>query len=448
MQKKYRAQWLSTLCLLVAMNAGCSANSQGVDSAVDRDSQVNSEAATRDSGSDPTSDSGSAPPPSADASADASFDCGICDDGDSATTDACENGLCTHRLCADHAACDDGDWRTAERCNFDASSNRFRCAYRVQGAECIDDFSCFDDEACTDDFCGAGAECRHTWRSGCSHNWYPRPEEVGPICEPTRSVGGMCPQRAGTVVSCRRGEGVCDDSLRCVGNFGNGTFLFNEETVRPGCDNGVCPPEPPSGPCTPGPTYCDYSLDPNRPHPGGIHCRCNEWSGGQWECFDNEPCPRTPPENGSTYSPRTPFSRNPQCVYGDYSCFVRNGTWSCRTTMPTDCPADAPASGSACRIPGDRCRYLGPVRASDPVTTYRGECSCNGGTWSCEPNASADCPPSPGGFTCTPSAGTASCWYPSSESSSLEPGSTWNHCQCGGPPGTTQLWQCNVTAHY
>jgi hypothetical protein len=136
------------------------------------------------------------------------------------------------------------------------------------------------------------------------------------------------------------------------------------------------------------------------------------------------------------------------CYYGDYVCEIDQATWtwSCETTSPMFCPAFAPAPGDECDLPSE-CRYYGPENASDPVTTYRGECTCDGAHWTCTPNEAADCPaeePMPGSAfdVCTPSAGTAHCWYPPEEGSDL-----WTRCHCDGP-FESNLWLCEDTIHY
>ena len=111
------------------------------------------------------------------------------------------------------------------------------------------------------------------------------------------------------------------------------------------------------------------------------------------------------------------------------------------------CPMAAPATGDTCNL-ASQCRYYGPVTASDPVTTYRGDCTCDGAHWSCTPSESSDCPttqPRPffAGDLCMPSAGNRGCWYPPAAGSDL-----WTNCHCDGPSGLTELWTCNGSAHF
>ncbi len=369
--------------------------------------------------------------------------CGSCDDGDAATADLCVVDRCEHRLCADDAACDDGDFQTTDRCVLDPATAVWTCGHADGDGNCTTDADCFDDLDCTRDHCGTGNRCRHAWVPGC----------VGPaaftlrLCPATASEGGPCEHEAsGLTYDCRESDAACADWLHCVG----GTFdahYVRVETVRPGCDAGGCPSTLPSGACTPD-LYCDYSPgDPTSAAPGRVYCDCWDRSSAtiDWVCTDDEPCPRTPPSDGAPVD-RVAVTGSASCPYGDYVCAIDTATWtwSCETQMPTFCPSVAPVTGEACVLVSD-CRYYGPEVATDPVTTYRGECRCDGAEWTCSPNEAADCPteqPNSHGTldNCSPTPGNGQCWYPRS-------GELWTRCHCD-PPFDPNLWHCETTLHY
>jgi hypothetical protein len=376
--------------------------------------------------------------------ADAAIDapgCGSCDDGDPATTDACVVDRCEHRRCADDAACDDGDVNTADRCVRDPETATWTCGHANADGDCESDADCFDDVDCTRDACGTGARCRHAWIPGCEGE---AANALRP-CPDTASEGGPCESDSVTRTNydCRQGDDACADWLHCVGGSFDAHYV-RVESVRPGCDAGGCPAEIPAGLCAPD-LYCDYGEGLA---PGRVYCDCWDRHDAtiEWSCAD-EPCPVSPPADGSAVD-RNAATSSATCYYGDDLCMIdlASWTWSCETTAPTFCPAVAPATGDTCELASE-CRYYGPESAADPVTTYRGDCTCDGSHWSCAANAAADCPavePRPGSAfdLCSPSVGNTQCWYPPPSGEDL-----WTHCHCDGP-SDPNLWQCEETVHY
>ncbi len=410
------------LCLLAVLLASCGEAASGLDAGETGDSAAH-DAASAD-----------------DASA-----CGVCDDGDLATADRCVGGRCEHRFCEDDRACDDADLDTTDRCVLEPASATWTCGHITADGTCGNDADCDDAVDCTRDSCGIGDRCRHAWTPGCEAPSQPSLRS----CEPGAIEGGPCSfdGATGTNYDCREGSEPCADWLHCVG----GTFdahYVRVETVRPGCDAGGCPPElPAAGACSPD-LYCDYSpSDPMAVAPGRIYCDCWDRSNVtiDWFCADDEPCPRTPPTDGGPVD-HTWATGGTDCPYGDYVCAIdlATWTWACTETMPTFCPSSPPATGASCILASD-CRYYGPESPADPVTTYRGDCTCDGAAWTCTPNEAADCPstqPRPGSAfdICMPSTGNQHCWYPASEG-------LWTRCHCDGP-FETNLWLCEETAHY
>jgi len=370
--------------------------------------------------------------------------CASCDDGNAATRDACVVDHCEHRLCENDAACDDGNVDTVDRCVLDHTNATWTCGHRDGPGNCTLDLDCFDDVDCTRDSCGTGNRCRHAWAPGCvgASALSLRP------CPAAASEGGPCQFDAtmGVDCDCRAGDAPCADWLHCVGGSFDAHYV-RVQTVRPGCDIGGCPSEIPAGACVPD-LYCDYSPgDASAPAPGRVYCDCWDRSNPtiDWVCADDDPCPRTPPLDGSAVD-RTAATSSASCLYGDYVCAIdlATWTWSCQTTMPTFCPTAAPATGDACTLVSE-CRYYGPETATDPVTTYRGDCRCDGAHWACSPNETADCPsvrPNSHGVldNCSPSVGNSQCWYPAT-------GDLWSRCHCD-PPFTTNIWACETTHHY
>ncbi len=358
-----------------------------------------------------------------------------CDDGNPETIDVCVEGRCEYAHCAGPEDCSDGDEDTTDVCVFDEGSATWSCGNRRAGGLCYSHADCYDGRDCTRDRCGAGNRCRNTWIDGCEAP--PRPPL--PPCPDWAEEGASCPSESDEFWRCRLDDDPCGDELECFGNI-TGFHYFRIEKVAPGCDNGPCPTEPAleQGLCTPV-AYCDY---------GRIFCDCYDRFNEaiEWSCADSETCPSTPPANGSAVD-RTPVTYGALCLYGDYHCSidVTTWTWECVEDMPSFCPDVAPVNGSSCSLPSE-CRYLGRATWDDPANMYRGDCSCDGTTWSCSPNEAADCPaeqPLPRPLQeCMPTEGTRHCWYPSADD--LDYG---NACHCD-LPFSSNFWDCDMTARY
>jgi hypothetical protein len=367
---------------------------------------------------------------------------GSCDDGDPATEDSCALDRCEHRRCDTDRECDDGNIATTDRCLLDLATATWMCGHGDADGNCAIDVDCYDGVDCTRDSCGDGARCRRTWIPGCSA---PAPNVLR-VCPKTATVGGPCEHDGAMSYDCRVSDAPCADWLHCVGGTFDARYV-RVETVRPGCDAGDCPAELPAGTCTPD-RYCDYAVD-DLAIPGRVYCECVDRSNPtiEWLCSDNDPCPSSPPADGAPVD-RTPVTGGADCYYGDYVCRIdpTEWTWSCVSSEPMFCPFAAPAPGDSCELPSE-CRYYGPESASDPVTTYRGVCTCDGASWRCTPNETADCPTEqPRADTaldlCSPSIGNRHCWYPPTEGDDV-----WTRCHCD-PPSDPNLWRCERTLHY
>ncbi|XXY50663.1 hypothetical protein WME91_05915 [Sorangium sp. So ce269] len=169
----------------------------------------------------------------------------------------------------------------------------------------------------------------------------------------------------------------------------------------PGCDptvqGGSCPEEEPErgSSCEADDLSCDYidSCD----NPIGYGC-----VGGAWQVESEMSCNPPPPPGGSC--PEEEPERGSSCEADDLSCdYIDScdnpigygcvdGAWQVESEVscnPPECPAEMPATGSACWEIGVGCAYGGPPDCPDPTIVTCGE----DGTWSVTVAVSCNPPP-------------------------------------------------------